>query len=143
MAAFCAMVFAGYTIQRDIESIFNVPSFIVCFGGMISLTMADYGVIRQSRAMVLMCRALFQGDEFQESVDELDARVAHGMIACAYLAGATGFVIGLVHVFTHLDDAASMRCGLAIGIYCPLYALVLAMVLLHPATRRLEESVVK
>lgn len=134
------MAVAGCLIQRDIQMFFSIPAFVVCVGGMISLSMADYGVERQSRVLVLMCRAFLHGHGFEDTYDARDVRVAHGMIASAYLAGATGLVIGLIQVFTHLNDAASIRCGLAIAIYCPLYAIILAAGLLHPSARRLEEK---
>jgi len=134
------MAFSGFVLQRDLQMIFHLPSLIVCFGGMISLSMADYGVECQSRVIVLMGRMWFRPTDSVDTVDALDVRVGHGMIAGAYLSGVIGIILGLIQIAVHFGDVASMRSGLAIALYCPMYAVVFVEGLLHPAVRRLEEN---
>ena len=142
-AAFFTMVLVAFAMSGGIGMAFNLPSFIMCVGGMISLSMVAFGVDRPSHAIGLMVRVLFPVYASSDAFDKGDVRVFRGMIASLYASGAIGFFIGVIQMLAQLDDPSAIGAGMAVALLCPLYSLLMAEGLLRPMAYHLEDKLSK
>jgi len=142
-AAFFTLVLVAFAMSGNIGVIFNLPSLIICVGGMISLSMVAYGVERQSRALGLMARVLLPIYVSSDMFGPADVRVFRGMIASLYASGAVGFMIGVIQMLTQLDDTAAIGPAMAVALLCPFYSLLGAEGLLRPMAAHLVDKLGK
>ena len=139
VALFFALVMAAFALGGGIGLMFNMPSFIVCVGGMLALSMIAYGVDRQSRAIRLVFWVFVLRSLPSESFSDADVRVIRGMIASVYASGAIGFLIGLMQILALVNDTSVIMPALAVALICPLYALLIAEGVLRPVANHLSE----
>ena len=59
----------------------------------------------------------------------------------ALALGGLGFVLGLIHIFSHLDDPSKIGPGLAVALIAPLYGIIFSEILVAPLINRLSARV--
>jgi flagellar motor component MotA len=131
-AAFFTLVLVAFAMGGNIGLLFNLPAFIICVGGMISLSMVAFGVERQSHALGLMARVLLPIYVSSDMFGPADVRVFRGMIAGLYASGVIGFFIGLIQLLATYQDVEAFGPAIAVALLCPLYAIIGAEGLLRP-----------
>jgi flagellar motor component MotA len=59
----------------------------------------------------------------------------------ALALGGLGFVLGLIHIFSNLDDPSKIGPGVAVALTAPLYVVIFSEILVGPLINRLSARV--
>lgn len=105
---FFGMIGLAMLLGGSIDIFINIPSLIVCFGGMLMLSILAFGFKDVARAAVLLCRVLTVTQVRLEAVRRRDIDVVRGMILHLYAAGAIGVFIGAVQMLAAMNDPESI-----------------------------------
>ena len=135
---FFAMISLAVCLGSDIGIFINLPSIIVCFGGMFMLSILTFSIKDVVKASLLI-RYIFTVTSIPvERFDSIDIKILRGMIVHLYAAGAIGVFIGAVQMLAALDDPGSIGPAVAVALLCPFYSLLIAEGILRPMAHHLD-----
>ena len=137
--AFFGMVLLSMLLGGSVGIFINIPSIVLCAGGVMGLSLIAFSFDDLSHALLQIPRIILPGTIPKENIHPADPEVLRGMIVYLYASGVIGLVIGMIQLFDGFEDSSfTMIRGASVALLCPFYSLLGSEGILRPMANHLE-----
>jgi len=113
------------------------PALMIVVGGTFLFALSHHSL---SEVRSAFCAAFSDGPVGVDDAKRYFAVLSTFRILALALGGL-GFVLGLIHIFSNLDDPSKIGPGVAVALTAPLYGIIFSEILVGPLINRLSARV--